>query len=124
MFLKLISYFYLIIFSHFLFIKKLLEEKKYSYLIIESFENVGGACKNIYPHKYMYDIRGLGPITGGEFIDVLLNNINQMSKQDKVPINTTAPVTVPVTVPKKDIVRNNIILGRIVLREFIYNGFK
>lgn len=58
-----------------LYMCKLLEENNKNYLLIEETKNVGGQCKNIYPNKHMYDIPGLGAITGGDFIDLLLSNI-------------------------------------------------
>jgi thioredoxin reductase len=60
-----------------LYMAKLLEENHISYIIIESFYQVGGQCKNIYPNKYMYDIPGLGKISGEEFTNILLSFINQ-----------------------------------------------
>jgi thioredoxin reductase len=60
-----------------LYMCKLLEENNKSYLLMENFHNVGGQCQNIYPNKCMYDIPGLGAITGGEFVEFLLSYINK-----------------------------------------------
>jgi thioredoxin reductase len=59
-----------------LYMAKLLEENNISYLLIESFHKVGGQCQNIYPHKHMYDVAGLGSITGEDFTNLLLSYIN------------------------------------------------
>ena len=60
-----------------LYMAKLLEEAKISYMLIEDFHNVGGQCKNLYPNKYMYDVAGLPPITGEDFTNLLLSYINK-----------------------------------------------
>lgn len=60
-----------------LYMAKLIEENNIAYKIIESFHNVGGQCENIYPNKYMYDVAGLGKISGREFINFLLTFINK-----------------------------------------------
>jgi thioredoxin reductase len=60
-----------------LYMGKLFEENKISYKIIENFYQVGGQCKNIYPNKYMYDVSGLGKISGEEFTNFLLTFVNK-----------------------------------------------
>jgi thioredoxin reductase len=59
-----------------LYMANLLEEYNYPYLLLESFYQLGGQCINVYPNKYMYDIPGLGAITGYMFTQLLLKKIN------------------------------------------------
>lgn len=66
-----------------LYLAKLLEENNKDYLLIESFQKLGGQCIQIYPNKIMYDIPGLGPISGSDFINLLKSSL----KNKKINLN-------------------------------------
>ncbi|OED45737.1 hypothetical protein AB836_00140 [Rickettsiales bacterium (ex Bugula neritina AB1)] len=49
---------------------------EFNYLLVEKSSFLGGQC-NFYKHKSMYDVMGIGVITGEQYIDLLQKNIDK-----------------------------------------------